>query len=72
MDKQKNQSNNLRSNVDDDNSTNQDDVENLKRNIEFSDNYMKNNKGHMKQSDLENLKEKQEHRKEQLEQLDDF
>lgn len=43
-----------------------DEVENLKRNMEFTDHYIQHHSDHMDESTLQNSKAKQEHRKEQL------
>ncbi|NLZ47826.1 MAG: hypothetical protein GX895_03395 [Clostridiales bacterium] len=50
-----------------DNDTNE--VENLKRNIEYTEGYLEHNKDHMDSETLENTIEKQRHRKEQLDNL---
>ncbi len=43
-----------------------DEVQNLKRNIEFTSHYLQHHGPHMDEDTLENTKTKQEHRKEQL------
>jgi len=63
---------NLKNNILGDESRNETEVDNLMRNFKLSEGYMKNNKDHMKNKDIENLKEKQIHRKEELDQLDTF
>lgn len=45
---------------------NVDEVENLQRNYEFTSNYIKENSDHMDAKTLENTKEKQENREQQL------
>jgi len=47
-----------------------DEVENIKRNLEYTENYLKHNASRMDKDTLEKTIEKQEHRKEQLEFLD--
>jgi hypothetical protein len=49
---------------------NVDEVQNLKRNLEFTDHYLQHHDAHMDDSTLQNTKEKQEHRKDQLKFLD--
>ncbi|NLN48461.1 MAG: hypothetical protein GX154_05115, partial [Clostridiales bacterium] len=44
-------------------------ITNLKKRIEYSDGYIEHNKDDMDPETLENAKEKQKHRKEQLENL---
>ncbi|MBC8062662.1 MAG: hypothetical protein H7Y18_18675 [Clostridiaceae bacterium] len=63
---------NLKNNILGDESRNEKEVDNLKRNYEFSEGYLNNNEDHMKSQDIKNLKEKQEHRKEELDRLDTF
>lgn len=46
-----------------------DEVENLKRNIKYTEGYLDHNKEHMEGETLENTIEKQKHRKEQLDSL---
>ncbi|HYF75001.1 MAG TPA: hypothetical protein VD757_00320 [Candidatus Nitrosocosmicus sp.] len=43
-----------------------DEAENLKRNLEFTDHYLQHHGAHMDESTLQSTREKQEHRKEQL------
>jgi len=45
---------------------NDDDLKNLKRNYTYTHNYLTHHQGHMDQATLTNTKEKQEHRKEQM------
>lgn len=47
-----------------------DEVENLERNLEFTDNYLENNASRMDEFTLDKAMEKQFHREEQLEFLD--
>jgi hypothetical protein len=47
-----------------------DERENLKRNLEYTDGYLENNASRMDKETLDNTREKQAHRKEQLEFLD--
>ena len=47
-----------------------DEVQNLKRNLEFTDHYLQHHGNHMEEDTLQNSLEKQEHRKEQLRFLD--
>lgn len=47
-----------------------DEVENLKKNITFADGYIDHNSDHANREDLENLKEKQENRRDTLNRLD--
>lgn len=47
-----------------------DEVQNLKRNLEFTDHYLQHHRGHMDDGTLQNTKTKQEHRKEQLSFID--
>ena len=47
-------------------------TDNLQRNYEYSEGYIKNNEDHMNSTDLENLKKKQQNRKEQMDNLDTF
>lgn len=49
---------------------NVDEIQNLKRNLEFTDHYLQHHGGHMDEATRQNTMEKQEHRKEQLEFLD--
>ena len=49
--------------------SNCDEKENLEKNYEYAEGYIKNNADRMTEEDLENLKEKQEHRKDQMDQL---
>jgi hypothetical protein len=46
-----------------------DEVENLEKRITFADGYMDHNADHMNKKDLENLKDKQENRKDTLNRL---
>ena len=46
-------------------------IQNIKENIMFSQNYIENNKDHMNEQDLQNLERRQQHRKEQLNSLED-
>lgn len=46
-----------------------DEIENLKRNIKYTEGYLDHNKDHMDDETLENTIEKQKHRKEQLDSL---
>lgn len=43
-----------------------DEVDNLKRNLEFTDHYIRRHMDHMDEETLQNSKTKQEHRKDQL------
>lgn len=47
-----------------------DEVENIKRNLEFTDHYLQHHSAHLDENTLQNSKLKQEHRKEQLSFLD--
>jgi len=47
-----------------------DPVENLKRNLEYTEHYLEHHSGHMDEELLQRTREKQEHRKEQLSFLD--
>lgn len=47
-----------------------DEVDNLKRNLEFTDHYIQRHKDHMDEATLENSRAKQEHRKGQLQSID--
>jgi len=47
-----------------------DEKENLKRNLEFTDGYLRNHSDHMEEETLRRTKEKQEHRKEQMDFLE--
>lgn len=47
-----------------------DEVENLKRNLEFTDHYLQHHEAHMDDSTLNNTRTKQEHRKRQLSDID--
>ncbi len=47
-----------------------DEVRNIKRNLEFTDHYLQHHEAHMDEATLQKTKEKQEHRKEQLDFLD--
>jgi hypothetical protein len=47
-----------------------DEVQNLKRNLEFTEHYLQHHSAHMDEGTLDNTKTKQEHRKEQLNFLD--
>lgn len=47
-----------------------DPVANLKRNIEYTDHYLEHHSGHMDEELLQKTREKQEHRREQLDFLD--
>lgn len=47
-----------------------DEVENLKRNMEFTGHYIQHHSDHMDEDTLQNSKTKQEHRKEQLSFID--
>lgn len=48
---------------------NQDEVSNLKRNIEYTDNYLKDNADTLDKKTMERTREKQQHRKDQLDSL---
>ena len=50
--------------------TKQEQMENLKENYQFGEGYIKSNRNHMNQIDLENLKRRQENRKTQMENLE--
>ena len=63
---------NLKNNILGEGSRNENEVDNLMRNFKLSEGYIKNNKDQMKTKDIENLKEKQLHRKDELDQLDTF
>jgi hypothetical protein len=43
------------------------DMSNLQRNFKYTNNYLKHHEAHMDETTLENTREKQEHRKEQME-----
>lgn len=45
-------------------------LENLKKNYEFANGYIEHNADHMNPRDLENLKNRQENRKDQMDSLD--
>jgi hypothetical protein len=47
-----------------------DEAANLKRNLEFTDHYIKHHSAHMDENTLQNTETKQEHRKEQLHFID--
>lgn len=51
--------------------TKQEQMENLKENYQFGEGYIKSNKDHMNQIDLENLEKRQENRKIQMENLEE-
>jgi len=57
---------NIKNNITGNQSHNTDEFDNLKRNYESTQNYMENNSDHMSDSDIKNLKEKQQNRKEEL------
>lgn len=44
-------------------------LQNLKKNYSYAEGYLEHNKDHMPQEDIQNLKEKQENRKEKIEEL---
>ena len=46
-------------------------IQNIKENIMYSQNYIEQNKDHMNHQDLQNLEQRQQHRKEQLNNLED-
>lgn len=49
--------------------SNCDEKENLEKNYQYAEGYIKNNADRMTEEDLGNLKEKQEHRKDQMDQM---
>lgn len=53
------------------NDVHDDQITNLKKRIEYSDGYIEHNKDNMDSETLNNAKEKQKHRKEQLENLEE-
>lgn len=48
-----------------------DEVQNLKKHIEYTDHYLQHHSGHMDQDSLQKTNEKQEHRREHLNHLDE-
>lgn len=64
--------NNIKNNIINEGHNNENEYDNLKQNYTYSENYMENNKNHMSTEDLQNLKNKQENRKEQMDNLDTF
>ncbi len=57
---------NIKNNITGNQSHNTDEFDNLKRNYEYTQNYLDNNKDHMKDEDIKNLEEKQQNRKDEL------